>query len=163
MALAGDVDWSCCDTRGCGLRFLANGHRNCCRPCRTTAGRRHSRRCFDTQRRLRNLIGRDVRCRESECYTAGCNRTAGLGFSCCCSACFDSRGRLHTRRCDRAAASNSHAGSSSEGNVLDTATSICAAGQDNADGIATASVGSEAQNDESVSTQEEQIDLDSLD
>ena len=47
--------------------------------------------------------------------------------------------------------------------MLDTATSICAAGQDNADGIATASVGSEAQNDESVSAQEEQIDLDSLD
>ena len=54
----------------------------------------HSRRCDRAFRRFQRLI-------VSVCRTAGCNLQVQEGHTTCCSTCWLSGGRQHTRRCSR--------------------------------------------------------------
>ena len=67
------------------------GHGQCCATCGTGV---HSRRCDRAFRRFQRLI-------VSVCRTAGCNLQVQEGHTTCCSTCWLSGGRQHTRRCSR--------------------------------------------------------------
>ena len=91
-----------CQTRGCHVRYIANGHRHCCAECRRTMGARHSGRCREGQRSSRAstygataILGN----RFFPCCTSGCARVTTGTFLYCCSRCADSAGALHSARC----------------------------------------------------------------
>ena len=99
----GTSDSHClCQTRGCHVRYIANGHRHCCAECRRTMGARHSGRCREGQRSSRAstygataILGN----RFFPCCTSGCARVTTGTFLYCCSRCADSAGALHSVRC----------------------------------------------------------------
>ena len=90
----------CCEF--CQLSYLENGrHRHCCKDCRLSLGRHHSRRCRREQRMInQHLSNRGYRM-DSFCLTLGCDRQAYGSHETCCSLCGKSGGRLHTNRCHR--------------------------------------------------------------
>ena len=162
------VDWAYCCTPSCRLRYAANGHRHCCKACRVTCGRDHTRRCLQMQRRLRNIYQDEMRYTESECYTTQCNRIAGVGFSCCCSTCFESRGQVHSRRCQsrtyyQGTVSVRAADPMNRGEHV-AASAVGHDSQINSDGI-TEARGSQPWNDEcnKETIQEDPVDLESMD
>ena len=91
-----------CQTTGCPVSLRENGHRHCCAECRRTFGARHSRRCRDLQRRERASI-QDAPSptgnRLFPCCTSGCARVTTGTYLHCCSYCAESRGTLHSVRC----------------------------------------------------------------
>lgn len=84
-----------CWQPACGLQFLSDTHNHCCKDCRLSRGRNHSRRCYRHQRVLSGASPNQV----FLCVTPGCQGRACRGHLTCCSTCHPSNGQLHTRRC----------------------------------------------------------------
>ena len=92
-----------CGTVGCGLQFVASGHRHSCSTCRRTGGHWHSHRCDRTQHELWAQLLRPGPSAPTSHpgSTAGCGRSASYGHRTCCSRCGLSGGHIHSARCHR--------------------------------------------------------------
>ena len=88
-----------CNTDGCLVSYLSASHRHCCRDCRLSMGRQHSRRCRQQQRLLRTGPSMTA---AMGCSVQGCDRTTSYSHTTCCSGCRRSGGQLHTARCNHA-------------------------------------------------------------
>ena len=115
-----------CGTIGCGLRFLASGHRHCCSTCRRTGGIGHSHRCGHMQHELWTQVLRfdPSMLTTHQCMTSGCGRSASGGHRTCCSRYGLSGGQVHSARCHRMM----HAGGTQQPTASASSTSTVAAG-----------------------------------